>query len=146
MSYLSWWKQHEKKHRELLTKLRAKKMSKEHIIEYFKFENMVQNEQDFCPLYAQNKKCHDVAYLNCYFCACPNFRFNDNGIEKEATKTQYSFCAIDSKDGSLAEYAGALHQDCSSCLVPHTKKYVTQHFNYSWKEVMQHSLLSDKDL
>lgn len=56
--------------------------TKQEIIEYFRFENMVKNEPDFCPLYKDNKKCHDMEDLNCYLCACPHFRFDDNGFKK----------------------------------------------------------------
>ena len=106
-------------------------LSDEEVIEYFRFENMVKNEPDFCPLYAQNSPCHDMKVLNCYLCACPNFRFDDNALRIK------SHCSIDSKDGKLFEYEGIIHQDCSHCTVPHHEKYIKQHFSRDWKEIMQ---------
>ena len=137
MTYQEWFQAHEKKHKAIIDKLLAQNFTNEQIIEYFEFSNMLENEKEFCPLYSENKKCHDLEYLNCYFCACPHFRFNDKGISKEAEKTKYSFCSIDSKDGKLGVYGDAMHQDCSGCTVPHTKKHITKHFDLSWSKVMQ---------
>ncbi|MDB2405689.1 hypothetical protein N9W00_02010, partial [Arcobacteraceae bacterium] len=72
MSYLSWHEEHSQKHKEIIEKISH--LSDEQIIEYFSFENMKVNEPDFCVLYKQNKQCHDMENLNCYLCACPNFR------------------------------------------------------------------------
>ncbi len=47
---------------------------------------MVEKENDFCLLYKDNKKCHDYEDLNCYLCACPYFRFDDEGISKKRGK------------------------------------------------------------
>jgi len=65
------------------------KLSDNEVIAYFRFENMVQKEPDFCPLYKETKKCHDMEVLNCYLCACPNFRFDDEGISKKEARTIY---------------------------------------------------------
>ena len=76
--------------------------------------------------------------LNCYFCACPNFRFKDEGFEKTADgKTLFSVCNIKSKDGS--QYIGEdyIHQNCSGCIVPHRAKYIKKYFNTNWFEVMK---------
>ena len=75
--------------------------------------------------------------LNCYLCACPNFRFNDNGIKKVQNATQFSFCAIESKDGRQGVYGDKIHQDCSKCGIPHHKEYVDKHFEYDWKKMMK---------
>ena len=125
MSYQSWHQEHAQKHKKLLEKLRG--LSDDEIIKYFRFENMVVKEPDFCPLYKENKKCHDMENLNCYFCACPNFRVE----EKKST------CAIKSKDGgSIKSPDGFIHQDCSKCTVPHKVEYVRKHFNRDWLKVM----------
>ncbi|MBU0719924.1 hypothetical protein KJ877_01135 [bacterium] len=137
MSYGLWFDAHAKKHKSIIDKLLACGSSKEQIIEYFVFENMVKNEPDFCPLFAQNKKCHAMQELNCYLCACPNFRFDDEGIKKVDDKTQYSYCSIDSKEGSLGVYGQAIHQDCSACTVPHAGDYVRKHFDLDWKKIMK---------
>ena len=125
MSYQSWHQEHAQKHKKLLEKL--KELSDEEIIEYFTFENMVVKEPDFCPLYKENRKCHDMENLNCYFCACPNFRVE----EKKST------CSIKSKDGGSIEAPdGFIHQDCSKCTVPHKEEYIKQHFSRDWLKVM----------
>ena len=137
MAYTNWFEKHALKHEKIITKLLKNNFSKDEIIKYFEFDNMVKNEIDFCPLYAKNKKCHDIDYLNCYLCACPNFRFDDNGIKKLKLNTQYSYCNIDSKDGEQGIYGTKIHQNCSACQVPHTKEYVEQNFDYNWKTIMQ---------
>jgi len=35
-------------------------LSDDEIIKYFSYDNMVKNELDFCPLYKDNKKCHNI--------------------------------------------------------------------------------------
>jgi len=125
LSYQSWFENHGQKHKKIVNKLQH--LSNEDIIKYFRFENMVKNEKDFCPLYKDNKKCHDLENLNCYFCGCPNFRLNE--IK--------SFCDINSKDGgTIKSKDGFIHQDCSKCTVPHHEKYIVKHFDLDWEKVM----------
>lgn len=69
------------------------------IFAYFDFDNMVKAEPDFCPLYADNKKCYDLERLNCYLCACPLFRFSDQGIAEQDDKSVFSDCTVNSKFG-----------------------------------------------
>ena len=140
MSYISWFEEHANKHKKIVDKLLSQGLSKEEIIDYFDFDNMVEKESEFCPLYAQNKKCHEMDSLNCYICACPNFRFDDKGFKKVDEKTQYSFCAIESKDGSQGVYGETIHQDCSKCGVPHHKEYVEKKFDYDWRAMMKKCL------
>jgi len=137
MTYEKWFEEHANKHKKIVNKLIKKGLTKSQIIKYFDFENMVKNEPDFCFLYPENKKCHDMEELNCYLCACPNFRFNDNGFKKVDNNTQFSFCSIESKDGKQALFGDAIHQDCSSCGVPHHKAYVEKNFDIEWKKVMK---------
>ncbi len=137
MSYSSWFDAHAIKHKKIVDKLVACEKSKDEIIEYFDFDNMVKEEFDFCPLYKDNKKCHDMDSLNCYLCACPNFRFNDDGIKVVDNKTQYSFCEINSKYGKQGVYGDKIHQDCSNCQIPHGKFYVKKYFDYDWKIIMK---------
>ncbi len=144
MSYLKWFEEHAQKHKKVVQKLLAEGLEKEAIIAYFDFDNMVKNEPDFCPLYREKneegrvgKKCHDMQQLNCYLCACPNFRFNDDGLEKIGEKTLYSNCAIDSKEGAQGIYGDAIHQDCSNCTVPHHRSYVEKHYDEDWKKIMK---------
>jgi hypothetical protein len=135
MSYSSWFQAHGEKHQKIINKLSH--LSDDALIKYFRFDNMVQHEPDFCPLYADNKKCHDNEALNCYFCACPNFRFQDTGIEKIENRTLFSICNIDSKDGSQYISENAIHQNCAGCFVPHAETYIKKHFTRSWFEAMK---------
>lgn len=137
MTYIQWFETHALKHRNIVEKLLAHNYTKEQIIDYFDFENMVKKEPDFCLLYKDHKKCHDMETLNCYLCACPNFRFKDEGIKTVETKTQYSLCDIDSKDGAQGVYGDAIHQDCSRCSVPHHRTYVEKNFDLDWKKIMK---------
>ncbi len=136
MGYSSWFAVHAQKHKDIVKKLTLQNYTQEQIIDYFDFQNMVKKEKDFCPLYAKNKKCHEMESLNCYLCACPNFRFSDTGIEKVEGKTKYSFCSIDSKDGRIGIYGEKIHQDCSKCGVAHHRSYVENHFDLDLKKIM----------
>ncbi|MGB5965569.1 MAG: hypothetical protein WBF77_13915 [Sulfurimonadaceae bacterium] len=144
MSYTTWFEEQGSKHKAVMNKLLAKGLNRDEIIAYFDFENMVKNEPDFCPLYKElnaqgemGKKCHDMESLNCYLCACPNFRFSDEGFEKRGDNTVYSFCSIESKDGRQGLYGDKIHQDCSKCSVPHHVSYVKKHYDEDWKTIMK---------
>jgi len=129
MSYQSWHEKHSLKHKKIVDKLSH--LSDDDLIEYFDFDNMKIKEKDFCVLYAKDKKCHDMEKLNCYLCACPNFRV-------DSTK---SFCTIDSKDGGVIITKDFTHQDCSKCTVPHTSSYIKKNFNRSWSKVMEKTFI-----
>jgi hypothetical protein len=135
MTYTEWFEKQGNLHGKVMEKLKDK--TPDEVIEYFRFENMVENEPDFCPLYKENKKCHDYEDLNCYLCACPNFRFSDEGFEKVGEKTLYSSCSINSKDGGQFEGEDYIHQDCSGCIVPHRAKYIKKNFSTNWFETMK---------
>ena len=133
MTYTEWYDDHAKKHAAIMKKLDG--LDKDEIVEYFMFENMVEKEPNFCRLYAENRKCHDMEELNCYLCGCPNFRFYQSPRAEEDLQI-HSVCSIQSKDGKRF-YAGTkVHQDCSSCTVPHSKEYVVRHFDYKWTNMM----------
>ncbi|MDP3119420.1 MAG: hypothetical protein Q8N01_03255 [Sulfuricurvum sp.] len=134
MSYNQWFQEHAAKHRAIMDKLTH--LSDQEIIEYFRFENMVVLEPTFCPLYADNKKCHDTPELNCYLCACPNFRFNDKGFKQEEEKTLFSTCSIESPDGDRYISETAIHQNCAGCLVPHRESYIKKVFDRDWLKIM----------
>ena len=135
MTYEEWFQKQGKLHANVMKKLVDKSIDE--VIEYFRFENMVKNEPDFCPLYKDNKKCHDYEDLNCYLCACPNFRFKDEGFEKVEDKTLYSKCNINSRDGSQYVGENYIHQNCSGCIVPHREKCIKKNFSRNWFEVMK---------
>ena len=135
MSYISWFQTHGEKHKAIMAKLI--KLSDDEVIAYFRFENMVEKEPDFCPLYKEHKKCHEMEDLNCYLCACPNFRFDDEGFKKLESKTLYSTCSIDSKDGAQFISDDAIHQNCAGCLVPHHETYIKKIFSRDWFKIMK---------
>lgn len=137
MSYKHWFDTHASKHRVIMDKLSA--LSDDEVIEYFRFENMAEKESDFCPLYAEHTKCHDTEELNCYLCACPNFRFNDAGFTLEEGKTLFSICSIDSADGDRFITDTAIHQNCAGCLVPHSEFYIAKVFDRNWGTIMKKS-------
>ena len=137
MTYGQWFDAHALKHRAILDKLSH--LNDDEVIQYFRFENMVIHENDFCPLYIENRKCHDTEELNCYLCACPNFRFNDAGFGTEEGKTLFSTCSIESADGERFMTDTAIHQNCTGCLVPHSEKYIRQLFDRNWKNIMKKS-------
>lgn len=138
MSYSSWVKSHGEKHKKIMEKL--KDLSDDEVIEYFRFDNMVEKEPDFCPLYKKRKKCHDIENLNCYLCACPNFRFSDSGFREIDGKILYSYCSINSKDGKKAISQKAIHQDCSFCLIPHKEEFIRKVFKRDWFEIFKENL------
>ena len=128
MSYSRWFQTHGEKHKAIMDKLTE--LSHEEVIDYFSFENMVKEEPDFCPLYKDNKKCHDIEDLNCYLCACPNFRVGE----------LKSSCAINSKYGdNIVAKDGYIHQDCSACVVPHSTIYTKKVFDKNWQKIMQNT-------
>lgn len=135
MSYEKWFQTHGNKHKKIMQKL--SKLSDDEVIAYFRFENMVQKEPDFCPLYKENKKCHDMEELNCYLCACPEFRFSDAGFSKKGDKTIYSTCSINAKEGGTFQTEDAIHQDCSGCLLPHRETYIKKYFSRDWFTIMR---------
>lgn len=128
MTYHEWFEAHAARHAKIMQKLEGS--SDEEVIAYFAWENLSKAEPDFCPLFAQNKKCHDMEDLNCYLCGCPEFRFDDSAPYIQ------SRCAIDARGGRQIEIAGRVHQDCSGCLVPHRKGYIRKHFDRDWKKIM----------
>lgn len=144
MSYKSWLDAHSLKHEKIVKKLSALGYGRERIIEYFDFENMRLCEEEFCPLYAENKKCHDIERLNCYLCACPNFRFSDSGLGKKDGAMAHSKCAIASKDGVQQNYGGKIHQNCAGCSVPHEVEFVRANFDMDWKKIMANCEIDNK--
>ena len=135
MTYEEWFLNQAKLHETIMKKLENR--TADEIVEYFKYENMKINEPDFCPLYTLNKKCHEMENLNCYLCACPYFRFNDKGLKKQDNKILYSYCSIDSKNGSKFESENFIHHDCSNCTIPHKEKFIKKNFNKNWFEIMK---------
>lgn len=139
MTYQEWYDNFADRHKAIVDKLLARGMKKAEIIEYFDFENMLKNEPNFCLLYKEKKKCHDIERLNCYLCACPHFRFNDEGFEVIDGNAKKSYCSIEAKDGKLGVFGNTIHQDCSGCTIPHHHHFVEKNFKFDWKEIMSES-------
>ena len=97
------------------------------------FSDITKYTKNLNLLYVEdNKKCHDIEELNCYFCACPNFRVD----------SKKSFCNIDSKYGGTIKTQDFTHQDCSKCSVPHSKEYIKRYFDRDWKIIMKNIFIS----
>jgi len=137
MSYFEWFEDHAQKHRTLVQKLCAQGLTQKEIIDYFMFENMLEKEPEFCLLYANKQKCHNVSYLNCYLCACPHFRFCDEGLSEEEGVVIKSMCAVNAKRRALFVHENIGHLDCSRCTIPHTKAFIEKHFDMNWKVCMK---------
>lgn len=138
MTYIEWFETHAEKHDRIMETLTH--LSDDEVIDYFVYENMQKKHPSFCPLYAENTKCHDMEVLNCYFCACNHFRFSDNGLKKEGDKTVYSLCNIDAKEGKIFESGDAIHQDCSDCFIPHRKAVIKKYFSREWRKIMEQTI------
>jgi len=139
MTYTQWFTNHSYKHKTILNTINLK--SKNEIIDYFTYENMRDNHNDFCLLYESNTKCHDMQDLNCYMCGCPYFRFDDKGVETIHDKIVYSICIKGL--GSTFESEVSIHHDCSSCEVPHHKKFINDNFDIDWEKMMEHTKIID---
>ena len=118
MTYKEWHEEHQKKKNSILDKI--SNLNDEQKVEYFRFEKMVKNEPNFCLLYKEPKKCHDLEYLNCLCCDCPYFEFDDERLP------QKSSCTINSLDSAIFEWEGVKHLDCSNCTIPHSKEFAMQ--------------------
>lgn len=145
MTYTHWFETHASKHRTIVAKLTERKFSPEQIIEYFDFDSMVKHENDFCLLYKNATKCHETEHLNCYWCACPHFRFNDHALADHDGITVFSHCAIHAPLGSAFHHNQAIHHDCSNCTIPHDTKTILKHFSIDWTETMSQCDTSSKN-
>ena len=139
MTYMQWFESHAKKHEAIMKTLTH--LSNDEVIDYFIFENMQEKHPDFCPLYAQNKKCHEMESLNCYFCACNHFRFSDEGLKKEGRKTTFSLCSIAAKESRNFETEDAIHQDCTDCPIPHKRAVIKKFFSRDWRAIMEKTIV-----
>ena len=123
MTYTEWEQDNLINRTTLVKRLLADGLITSEIIDYFKFDNMVTNEPSYCGLYTTNTKCHDTDDLNCFFCGCPHFVFNDNGLKQLHNRTLYSSCKINSVKGSEFISDQAIHQDCTNCIIPHRQTF-----------------------
>ena len=122
MTYSSWATDHLKSRQAIQQKLEAKGLTPEQVVDYFNYDIMSVNKPNFCPLYAQGKKCHNVSYLNCYLCACPHFKYSDDSLYQKDSKKIFSECTINSRFATDFEFENDVHCNCADCTIPHTKK------------------------
>ena len=141
---MEWFESHAKKHADIMKTLTH--LSDEEVMDYFLFENMQEKHPDFCPLYADNTKCHDMEALNCYFCACNHFRFSDEGLSKEGERIRYSRCSISAKKRRDFVSSDAIHLDCSNCQIPHKRSVIQKYFSRDWREIMKETIDNKKNL
>ena len=134
MNYSRWSRVFSRKHAAILATLEG--LSVEEVVDYFTYDNMRLNHPEFCPLYAQGRRCHELRELNCYLCACPHFRYCDTGIERIGRRIRYSYCAVDAPGAAEFWTETAIHQDCSGCLLPHHRGFILGHFDRDWKRIM----------
>jgi len=134
MRYEEWQKEFAEKHRRIVESLSG--LDEREIVEYFRYDNMRERHPDFCPLYEKKEKCHDLEDLNCYLCACPCFRYCDEGIDTVDGKRRYSFCAVEARQGNVFVAGNAIHQDCSGCLLPHRRSTILKFFDRDWSSIM----------
>ncbi|MFW5990524.1 MAG: cysteine-rich small domain-containing protein [Campylobacterales bacterium] len=99
-----------KQHQKNIKFIEKEGLEEDSLEKSFLYENLSQKEPNFCPLYVENQKCHDIEYLNCIFCACPFYM----------VKNSKTLCSINSRFG---KYIGDT-LDCSDCFVPHRKGFV----------------------
>lgn len=123
MTFLEWTIKHKEDRGTILEKLKDKTVDE--VAEYFNYENMVEAELSFCPLYATKTKCHNIDNLNCFLCACPFFEYSDtvpitikDGIEV------MSICNINSKEANTYIVGNKQQCDCSNCTIPHKQHNV----------------------
>ncbi len=136
MSYLEWFISHGKKHRKIVDKISY--LSDDEIVEYFRFENMLKFEPNFCPLYIKKIKCHSIDDLNCYLCGCPYFLFDDEVLKVDSNSNIVkSLCSIDAKDSAFIEHNGIVHLNCSFCELPHKESFIKKHFHRGLVKIMK---------
>lgn len=82
------------------------------LIEEWDFEDRRKKNTNKCTCYEQNKKCHDLEKLNCFFCYCPEY---DRTIKEGG-------CKINSSDGKYIDNHEGKIWDCSDCDFPHIKE------------------------
>lgn len=134
MTYSEWFDAHAKKHAAIMKKLEG--LDEYDKVQYFIFENMVENEPDFCELYATKTKCHEMYELNCYMCGCPHFRIHQSPLKHDDVEI-HSSCSISSKRGKRSYRGNEVHQDCTGCSIPHGEDYILSNFDIDWLEMMK---------
>ena len=123
MTFKEWELSHNAKVDVILAKLKGK--GDIEIVEYFDYDNMAKEENDFCPLYDMGTKCHETDKpFNCYLCGCPYFKQSDDTpfYTTEDEIKVMSICSINAKHAGTFIQDGLQQCDCTGCLIPHNPK------------------------
>ena len=121
MKYSKWTEDHFNKVEKIFKNLENK--SALECEEYFRYENMIMAEHEFCPLYRKYTKCHKTEKLNCMLCGCPYFKYFEDPIEKDGIFIA-SICTLESKNAGIYMSGNIQHCDCSGCIVPHSSSFI----------------------
>ncbi len=100
--------------------MEEKKFIEQHInkiIKEFDFENQKLKNSNECICFKENKKCHDISEMNCFFCYCPEY--DNSKIE--------GGCKINSKNGKWFFADGKKIWDCGDCEYPHKEEIVRKY-------------------
>ena len=127
MTYSKWQLENLNKRSKLQRKLESWGLNHKEVIDYFNYDNMVKNQPEYCGLYADNTKCHDMENLNCYLCACPHFVVHEPPASVNDTIV-HSGCSVNSKFAAEFQTDKDIHCDCSNCTVPHTVSVALKHY------------------
>lgn len=82
------------------------------VIDEWNFEKRKKANPNGCVCYEQDKKCHNLKKLNCFFCYCPDY---DRSVKEGR-------CRIDSPDGKYIDNHERKILDCSECDFPHKRE------------------------
>ncbi len=137
MTYKEWADSEAFRRGQIVLKLKTQGKSIIDIVDYFDYENMRVMEPTYCGLYIDCIKCHNIEELNCFFCGCPYFKFDDSGIETKGEQVTYSTCTIDAIKGSEFITGNTIHQDCTNCDIPHRKEF-------AYREVQKLQITKEK--
>jgi Zn-finger protein len=132
MRYSDWYEKFVQRRDDIVDKLPLSDART--VADYFDYDNISRKDISFCPLFERGVKCHDMESLNCYFCACPYFRFDDDGLDEVDGKRLYSICTIDAPRGKRLIRGDVIHQDCSECTIPHSKSFVMKRLGKNGSE------------
>lgn len=86
----------------------------EETINIWDFETRKKSYPESCICYQENKKCHNIENLNCFFCYCPEY---NRSLEEGG-------CKINSPSGKYIKTTNGKIWDCSGCTFPHEKENV----------------------
>jgi Zn-finger protein len=87
------------------------------LVEEYDFEKRKKTHPEECICYKENKKCHDIENLNCFFCFCPNYNM----------ETEEGKCKMSCQDGKYINTMKGKIFDCSACKTFHKKEEVTKY-------------------